>query len=99
MAYDRANQQKQAEPMSIDLIDMNSFVSEESQDSVGTIETKASEDTQEASSRVMHTDFLADDEVGLRDHFGASQVLNSQYKDEKPKINLVRNHEASHDFL
>ena len=58
--------------MSVDLIDMNAFVGEEPQE-LATADNKITEDTNASSN--LHTDFLADDEVGLREHSGA-QVLN-----------------------
>ena len=58
--------------MSTDLIDMNAFVGDEPQE-VAMADTKITDESNAASN--LDTDFLADDEVGLRDHSGA-QVMN-----------------------
>ena len=43
------------------------------------------------SSSVLDTDFMADDEISLRDHTEAQVLINNPYdKQEQPKMNLVR---------
>ena len=66
------------------------------------METKASDNSNDASSALMQVDFLADDEIGLRDH-SESQVItpitNPMRAEEKPKINLTRVDDPSAEFL
>lgn len=52
----------------------------------------------------MNTDFLGDDEIGLRDHSESkilTPITNPNNQGEKPRINLVRNDapEGQTDFL
>ena len=59
--------------MSVDLLDMNAFVSDEPQE-MAKADTKVTDYHSNASSN-LETDFLGDDEIGLRDHSNA-HVLN-----------------------
>ncbi len=54
-----------------------------------------------SSATTMHTDFLDDDEIALRDHSEArilTPVANPKNSSEQPKINLVRTDDKD-DFL
>mmetsp|Transcript_14048 Transcript_14048/g.17756 ORF Transcript_14048/g.17756 Transcript_14048/m.17756 type:complete len:135 (+) Transcript_14048:58-462(+) len=100
-------QQKQREfrPMNVDLLDMNAFVMDDEDEPANesdVLNTKVSDGSDtNSTSAAMTTDFLEDDEVGLRDHSEAqvlTPVANPYNQAEKPKINLVRD-EGQESFI
>ena len=79
--------------MNVDLIDMNAFVMDD-EDVPQATKASGGSDTDRSDSGMTNTvDFLADDEVGLRDHSEArvlTPIANPYNQEEKPKMNLVR---------
>ena len=91
--------------MNVDLLGMNAFKVDDDDDddaplaSDGAQQTKASDGSD--SNAEMTTDFLQDDEVGLRDHSEArvlTPIVNPYNSAEKPKMNLVRD-EGQDSFI
>ena len=70
-------QQKQAQAMNVDLIDMNTFLSDppEPQDGQNDDQNMLSTEFTQSSPRDQRDDFLGDEEVALRDHSDTSGVV------------------------
>ncbi len=88
--------------MNVDLIDMNAFMGDEPQEENATSRTKISDGSDQSHGNSLQTDFLADDEIGLRDHSEATvltPIVNPYGEERKTQFNLVSHEPSKDDFL